>query len=328
MSQTALTLAFAAGTLAAVNPCGFALLPAYLTLFVSAGGDPRDDNPGGGGTVAGRRGPKLVGTFGPLRRAAVATAAMTLGFVVVFGTFALLVSPFALSVERWLPWATVAIGVALAGVGSWLLAGHQLSVRTPRLGGRRDPTSSWWAMAGYGVSFAVASLSCTVGPFLAVTTTAFRDDSIAGVTAVFLAYALGMGAVVGALTLGVALSREALVFRLRSALPYVTRVGGALLIVAGVYAAYYGWYEIRILRGGSTDDPIIETAIRWQSDLSRAVAELSAVEIFGGLAVFVALVGLVGWSRGRGRSHLVGPAPGSSSATSSTCSSGEHVPQG
>ena len=30
----ALTLALGAGVVAALNPCGFALLPAYLTLFV------------------------------------------------------------------------------------------------------------------------------------------------------------------------------------------------------------------------------------------------------------------------------------------------------
>jgi cytochrome c biogenesis protein CcdA len=270
MNGEALALAFAAGTLAAVNPCGFALLPAYLALFVSG---PDAAGPAEGGTPGGHGG-RARHTTAALRRAGVATVAMTAGFVIVFGSFALVIAPFALSVQRWLPWATIVIGVGLLGLGGWLLSGRQIEVAIPKLGRRGDPTSGALAMGCYGISFAVASLSCTVGPFLAVSTAAFRDDSVLGVVAVFLAYSLGMGSVVGALTLAVALSREALVRRLRSALPYVTRVGGGLLVVAGAYAGYYGWYEVRVLRGERVKDPIIDTAIGWQSGISRAIAEL------------------------------------------------------
>ena len=40
MEVGAAGLALGAGMLAAVNPCGFALLPAYLSLFVLDGGEP------------------------------------------------------------------------------------------------------------------------------------------------------------------------------------------------------------------------------------------------------------------------------------------------
>lgn len=300
MNHAALALAFAAGTLAAVNPCGFALLPAYLALFVSGPEDSASDR---SATTASRGAGPLV----PLRRAAVATTAMTAGFVVVFGSFALIITPFALSVERALPWVTIAIGFGLLALGAWLLSGREITVATPKLGVRADPTSSALAMGGYGISFAVASLSCTVGPFLAVTTTAFRDDSLLGVVAVFLAYAIGMGAVVGALTLMVALSREALVRRLRSALPYVTRAGGGLLILAGAYAAYYGWYEVRVQRGDRVHDPVIDTAIGWQSRLSRVLADLGAAELLGTVVVLALLAGGVGLVGSRRRSRRAAP---------------------
>lgn len=299
MPEAPYALAFAAGTLAAINPCGFALLPGYLALFVSgdadgvaeAGGEPV----AGAGTSAG---------VGPLRRALVATVAMTGGFVAVFGAFGLIVSPFALSVERWLPWATVFIGLVLVAVGAWLLLGREIKVRTPKMRANRDPTSSARAMAAYGVSFAIASLSCTVGPFLAVTATAFRDASLIGVLATFAAYALGMGAVVGALTLGVALSREALLLRLRRLLPQVARAGGLLLVLAGAYAAYYGWYEIRVLRGGAVTDPLVETAVRWQSAAGRWVDGLGATAI----AATVAVLAAVAWLAGRSRRRMHPPA--------------------
>ena len=81
--QGLLALALGAGMLAAVNPCGFALLPAYLSLLV-VGDQPATR-------------PRAVG------RALALTAAMTSGFVVVFGVFGLAVAPFAAGVQRYLP---------------------------------------------------------------------------------------------------------------------------------------------------------------------------------------------------------------------------------
>ncbi|KUO14975.1 cytochrome c biogenesis CcdA family protein [Streptomyces dysideae] len=269
-------LALTAGMLAAVNPCGFALLPAYLTIFVS-GGEP-------GGEHAGKR--------GAVTRALIATAAMTGGFAAVFGTFALVVSPLALSVERWLPWATVVIGLVLLALGTWLLTGREVQVRLPKVHTTSRPADSALSMGLYGISYAVASLSCTIGPFLALTTTAFRGGSVPAVVGVFLAYAAGMGAVVGVLTLAVALSRQAAVARIRAVLPYVTRISGALLLIAGAYVAYYGWYEIRLLHGGTADDPVITTATHWQGTVTRWLNDLGPAPILTTLAVLMAL----GWT--------------------------------
>ncbi|HEU4426559.1 MAG TPA: cytochrome c biogenesis protein CcdA, partial [Pilimelia sp.] len=80
MPEIPLALALAAGMLAAVNPCGFALLPAYLSLLVAG------DEPGGRGAAVGR--------------ALLSTAAMTAGFVAVFGTFGVLVTPLLGSVAE------------------------------------------------------------------------------------------------------------------------------------------------------------------------------------------------------------------------------------
>jgi len=68
-----LTLAFVAGAVAAFNPCGFALLPAYLTMLVAS----PDGEPGRGAAAA---------------RALRFTAGMTVGFVAVFGAFALVIA--------------------------------------------------------------------------------------------------------------------------------------------------------------------------------------------------------------------------------------------
>jgi cytochrome c biogenesis protein CcdA len=138
--------AVAAGMAATVNPCGFALLPAYLSAFVRLG----------------HRG----GRAGTVGRALTVSLVLTAGFVLVFGTFGIIISPLAVRIEEYLPWATVVIGFGLVGLGVALLLGRQLMISIPKLQkGGQDGTLP--SMFLFGVSYAVASLSCTIGPFRA-----------------------------------------------------------------------------------------------------------------------------------------------------------------
>ncbi|WP_230885353.1 cytochrome c biogenesis CcdA family protein [Streptomyces spinoverrucosus] len=91
MSDLPLALALTAGMLAAVNPCGFALLPAYLSLLVLG-----DDSPTRTAAVV---------------RALMTTAAMSAGFTAVFALFGLAIAPFAGQVQQHLPWFTIGFGL-------------------------------------------------------------------------------------------------------------------------------------------------------------------------------------------------------------------------
>jgi cytochrome c biogenesis protein CcdA len=235
-------LAFAAGLVAALNPCGFAMLPAYLALVVRGSGD------GGAATAVGR--------------AVAATAAMTLGFLTVFGTFGLLTVSLASTVQKYMPYVTVVIGVVLVALGVWLLSGRELSLALPRPGSAATmPTSSLGSMFGYGVGYAIASLSCTVGPFLAVTGAGVGGTSVLARVWVYLAYGAGFALIVGALAVAVALAGSALVERMRRILPHVNRIGGAVLVVVGLYVGYYGFYEVRLFTaGGDPADPVVGAA--------------------------------------------------------------------
>ena len=250
-------LALAAGMAAVVNPCGFAMLPAYLSTFLGS------DHHAGGANAVGRA----------LR----VSAALTGGFVAVFGIFGLVVTPFALSIKENLPWVTITIGVGLFILGISLLGGREITLRIPKLQkGGRD--GSILSMFLFGVSYATASLSCTIGPFLAVTTSTFRSSSLLAGTAVFFTYAVGMGVVISILTVALALAKNSVVDRFRRLLPIINRISGALLIVAGAYVAYYGWYEIRIFKGPTTD-PIIDRAIRIQVWLQNQIVPDNPIRV-------------------------------------------------
>lgn len=276
MDQHLLGLAFGAGLVAALNPCGFALLPAYLALVVRG---------------------ERTGWWIAVGRALAATTAMTLGFLAVFGTFGLLTVAVSVTVQRYLPYATIAIGIALVALGVWLLLGRRLAVLSPVAltgGSRWAPTARIGSMVGYGVGYAIASLSCTIGPFLAVTGAAYRGGQILDGLMIYLAYPAGFGLLVGVLAIAVALTRSALIDRVRRILPYVNRISGALLVVVGLYVGYYGLYEVRLfdLHGGPSD-PVVAAAGRLQGTMAGWVHQHGAwpwllalaLIAFGALAV-------------------------------------------
>ena len=274
-------LAFAAGLVAALNPCGFAMLPAYLTFVVSG---------------AERSRPAAVG------RAAMATVAMTAGFVAVFATFGLLAVSIASTVQRYIPAVTVVVGVALLGAGLWMLSGRSLGLAVPG-GFERAPTARLGSMFGYGAAYAVASLSCTVGPFLAVTASATRTDTHGDAIVVYGAYAAGFALVVGTLAVAAAFTSAALSARLRHLLPVINRIGGTLVIIVGLYVAYYGIYELRLFHGnGSPEDAVISAAGRLQSVLAGWVNGHGGWPWVLALSVLAALAVGLAWRR-RARSR-------------------------
>ncbi len=279
--------------LAAVNPCGFALLPAYVSLLLAS-----DDSPGRGAAVV---------------RALVLTAAMTTGFAGVFALFGLVIAPVASGVQQHLPWFTVVLGIGLALMGVWMLAGRSLALpRLPRRRGGTRPkplSRSFGSMVGFGASYAVASLSCTVAPFLAVVVGGFRSGSAIDGLGLFLSYAAGMGLVVGTLAVATALASPTTVAGLRRAGRWTPRVAGGLLAGAGAYVAYYGAWELRVLAGGDPRDPVIDGAANLQQALARFVDEVGALGWTAVLAVLLTAAGAVALRRHRRRSAArTGPA--------------------
>ena len=262
-----LALALGAGMLATVNPCGFAMLPGYLTMVIATNQD--------------------TTRLARLGRALAASALMTAGFVAVFGIFGLLSLPLRGVLQQYLPIVTVIIGVVMVVLGTLLLTGRQLTLLLPKPA-RGAPSTRIVSMAGYGVAFAIASLSCTIGPFLATTGIALRGgDTLSGL-ATFVAYALGMGLVVAVLAVAAALASTAVATGIRRILPHMPKIGGVLLLVTGAYVGYYGYYELQLFHGnGQADDPIVDAAGEVQSTLVGWLDTIGPVPLVTALAVLI-----------------------------------------
>lgn len=274
IDNAALGFALGAGLVAALNPCGFAFLPGYLGLVI-AGSSDAPSRPAA------------------LARAGAATVAMSAGFVTVFGLFGLVISPLIASVPKYLPFATVLIGLGLIGLAIWLLAGKEIPMMLPRLSGGA-PTARLRSMYGYGLGYAVASLSCTVAPFLAVISTTFKQGSVITGVLAFIAYAVGMAITVGVAALAVALAGSSAAGTIRRILPHVGRIAGVIVLLTGLYVTYYGFYEIRLFfTDAGPNDSIIEAAASVQSWLARRVDTLGVWPLLAALAVLAAVA--MGW---------------------------------
>ena len=224
-----LGFAFAAGMVAAVNPCGFVLLPAYLGVFLGEAD-----------------GEQAVGTTRRVRRGLVVGATLAVGFVVLFAAIGLLVGFVARALIGVLPFLGLAVGVGLIVAGGYRLAGGTLYASLPeRISGRLSGAGAH-TLRGYflfGLAYGTASLSCTLPIFLAVLGGSLATPDLPRTLGRVGLYGLGMGSVVLALTLAAALFKATAVRRLRGAMRLVEPVGTVFLFLAGTYVVYY-WLTV------------------------------------------------------------------------------------
>lgn len=218
LSSTLLSFAFLAGIAACLNPCGFALLPAYVAYFVGA------EDASTGGLMPGLR----------------AGAGMTAGVLAVFGTVGALLSAAGYAFMRFVPLAATVVGalVALAGLGMLLRPSFTIAlpVGNPLPGRATDRT--WRSFLLFGAGYGIASLGCTLPIFLAVVAQALAAGGAFGGFGVFVAYGLGMGAVLAALSVAVATGKGALIRWARSWMAHLRTVGALGMVVAGAYLIY------------------------------------------------------------------------------------------
>ena len=199
--------------------------------------------------------------------------------------------------------------------------------RLPRLdrGGRERTVRSMFV---FGVSYAIASIGCTLPLFLGPVAGTFSRDSYLDGVLVFAAYGLGMALVLLALTVGIALARTSIVRGLRSVQPYIGRVAGGLVALAGAYVAYYGWLEVRMAREGAVPDSnVTDVVAGWSRDATQWITDIGAVRI--AVVVTILVVGVVvavRYGRTRTPGGSTGPggpaAPGGSTAPGRTVTPG------
>ncbi len=261
-------LAVTAGMVAAVNPCGFSLLPAYVGLFV-------------GSVDASTTVPKR------LARATVSAVAVTAGFVTVFSVAGVILDRVSTSFQQRLPFVTLLVGALVVVAGIAVLFGRKVAL--PILITRhRTSGRGVLSMLSFGVTFAVSSLSCTVGPFLAIVAVGRRRSALGGLIT-YGAYASGMGIVVAALAIGIVVARSPRnVFR--SVSRYAPKVGGVMMILSGGYSMWYARWELRVYSGNLSTDSVVSAVDRRRAWIANYLASLGPARVIA--ITFVAVAGM------------------------------------
>ena len=273
MIEAPIGIAFAAGLVATVNPCGFAMLPAYLSYFMGLDDDDESGKPGLGQA---------------LRVGAIVSA----GFMVVFGTTGLLINAGVRSIIDWIPYVALGVGVLMMILGIAMLRGFEINIGFLKVG-RGANTRDTKSVFTFGVSYALASLSCTLPVFLSVVVGSLASTSFASGLATYVAYAAGMSLVLVALTIAVATAKHGLVRRLRSALPYVQRVSAAFLVLAGAYVTWF-WFDDLSSNAGeqSRAAGIVD---RWSATMTNRIGDNSELVglALGGIVAIALLSSLL-----------------------------------
>ncbi len=272
--------AFALGMVALINPCGFALLPAYLGFFLGLDDDEDAE----------------TSSIVALNRAQVVGLSMSAGFLAVFGVLGLFLAGTITGLQEsgWLPRITVVIGVGLVALGVAMFAGFQPLVKIPKLnkgGGSRSISS----MFIFGVSYAVASLTCTIGIFLGAIGNSASGASFGERLGSFVSYGIGMGLLATVLTLAVGFGKKGIVNRFRQLLPKINLISAGILVIVGVYVALYGIWSEQVLDFSTQPTPwinsIVTTVEGWQASLAGWMSTQVSV-----LGRTMARTTLMGWS--------------------------------
>ena len=241
-----LWLSFGSGLLAAVNPCGFVLLPTYLLYFLGLQGN--------------RPGEARSG----IRRALLVSAALSAGFMSVFVVVGSITRLFTDWINQNAKYLALVIGLALVVLGIAMLFGYRIPFTTPKLdGGGRDRTVA--SMYVFGLAYAVASIGCTLGPFSAtVLGTIDTEGFVPGLLAIGL-YGIAMSLLITALTITIALARDGLLRSLRQGMHYVETASAVVMIVSGLYLAWYWYNDIR----NNLDDELTGHVLSWQERIAN-----------------------------------------------------------
>lgn len=257
-----LALAFAAGMLAPVNPCGFALLPAWITQTL---GDTHTR-------------PLALRLAHGLR----AGLALSLGFAGTLAALGLIVSAGARALITAAPWLGMATGALLLLLGLAMLTGRTPRLRLPArvTKPRMHHITGMGRMVAFGAGYAAASLACTLGVLLAVIAQAQAAASYAGLLAVFAAYAAGSATVLMLVSAGTAIAGAAIGRRIAGLARHSDRIAAAVLVMTGAYLTWY-WYPAAT--GGTAQANGLAAwsaaASAWISDNTTLIAALAAAVV-------------------------------------------------
>lgn len=215
--------AFSAGAATFFSPCSYPLLPGYLAYFLGANDAPR---PPADRALAER-----------VRRGVVVALATSAGFFLVYALLAGIAAAVGAQALSDVSLLEPVVGTLLVVLGLGMATGQTPTVHV-RLPDRRRSVAGFF---GFGVVYAAAAAGCTGPLFVGLAGVALASGPT-GAVALFGAYALGMSLLMLGITLTAAVGGEALLRRFSAVSGRLSRVGGVVLVLAGLVQLSYFFF--------------------------------------------------------------------------------------
>ena len=247
---------FLLGIMAAVNPCGFVLLPTYLVYYL--------------GTELRRENETRATT---LRRGLSVGVAVSSGFIGLFLVVGIISRAFTTVIRDNAKYAALVIGVALIAMGVAMLFGWKLPIAQPDISVQRKRTT--WNMFLFGIVYAIASIGCTIGLLISVILGSVnRHGFISGVISIVL-YGLGMGLLVTSLTVALAFARVSLVSAVKKSFRWFDKISATFVLLTGLYLSWY-WLGAITDRGS---DGVTSRVENWQTNVSQSLQDIGVLRL-------------------------------------------------
>lgn len=244
---------FILGVMAAVNPCGFVLLPTYLVYYLGSELQRPQEN-------------RAV----TMTRALSVGTAVSSGFVAIFLVVGIISRLFTTVIRDNAKYAALVIGILLVVAGIAMFRGWKPPLTQPDVSMQRRRTG--WNMFLFGVVYAIASIGCTIGFLTSVILGSVnREGFVSGVVSIVL-YGLGMGMLVTGLTVALAFARVGLVTTLKRGLRWFDKVSAGFVVLTGLYLAWY-WYGAISERGS---DSVVSRVENWQTNVAEFLQDTGA----------------------------------------------------
>ncbi len=250
-----MTFAFSAGAISFLNPCGFAMLPAYISYFIESTIKQHSlSNLAQSSNV--RSGSGKISRLILDRKMGVGISIgiiITVAFVTIFGLTGLAISAAGTGITKYFPWIAVMSGIVIIGIGVSNILGKTFHINIPlpkglvstNIGNNNGKSSNknnkltYLKFFLFGIGYSIASLSCTLPVFLLVVFQGISTGGLLDGFLVFLLYALGMGIIMTGISLAISISNQPfmrLMAKLSSKINVITSI---ILIGAGLYLLYY-----------------------------------------------------------------------------------------
>lgn len=211
LNLSELTIVLFAGAAALLSPCGYPMLPGYISYY--------------------------VGTKAPVEKAIRGGIACTLGLLAVFSIIGFAASIFGSLISQHIPFLELVAGAAMIVMGTSMIIEIKFPLSFSKL--RAPKHKGLIGIFLYGSIYGLATLGCSGPIFFSVLFRAVASGGFVYGMITFIAYALGMGFPIIVTTFLVAKTKELVLKRIMEMTPWLQKISGMILIVIGVYLIYF-----------------------------------------------------------------------------------------